>query len=171
MEEKVKRKIKVLDCTLRDGGCVNNFNFGNAYIQKIKAGLEESKVDIIECGYIDEKNGSYTGRTQYADNLAIRNVLTIKRNGTLYVAMFDYGKFDPAKLVLRTEDDIDGIRIAFHKKDWQSALKAAETVQEKGYQVFIQPMLILRYSDSEILELVQAVNTQLPQAGSILYCR
>lgn len=160
----MKKNIQVLDCTLRDGGCVNDFNFGDTYIQKIKAGLENSRVDIIECGYIDAKNGSQTGRTQYIDDLAIRNVLTSKQSGTLYVAMFDYGKFDPANLAPRTEGSIDGIRIAFHKKDWQNALNAAGIVQEKGYRVFIQPMLILRYSDSEILELTQAVNTQLPQA-------
>jgi len=160
----MKKKIQVLDCTLRDGGCVNDFNFGDAYIQKIKAGLEQSRVDIIECGYIDEKNGSQSGRTQYIDDLAIKTVLKNKQSGTLYVAMFDYGKFDPAKLTPRTDGSIDGIRIAFHKKDWQNALNAARTAQEKGYRVFLQPMLILRYTDSEILKLVQAVNTQLPQA-------
>ena len=46
--------LKVLDVTLRDGGCVNDFNFGQTYMEKILAAQEASGVDIIEMGYIDE---------------------------------------------------------------------------------------------------------------------
>ena len=60
-------KITVLDVTLRDGGCVNNFNFGQAYMEKILKAQEESGVEMIEMGYIDEKNGSESGRTQYVN--------------------------------------------------------------------------------------------------------
>jgi len=158
------KDIRVLDCTLRDGGCVNDFNFGTTYIQQIRQGLEQSKVDIIECGYIDEKNGTESGRTQFINDLAIKKVIADKRLGTLYVAMFDYGKFDPNKLLPKADDTIDGIRIAFHKKDWIEAIRAAKIVYAKGYRVFIQPMLILRYNDAEILELIQSVNMELPHA-------
>ena len=51
-------KITVLDVTLRDGGCVNNFNFGQVYMEKILKAQEESGVEMTEMGYIDEKNGS-----------------------------------------------------------------------------------------------------------------
>ena len=50
--------LKVLDVTLRDGGCVNNFNFGQAYMEKILEAQETSGIDIIEMGYIDENKGS-----------------------------------------------------------------------------------------------------------------
>ena len=163
----MRKNIRILDCTLRDGGCINNFNFGDTCIQQIKSGLEQSKINIIECGYIDEKNGSPEGRTQYIDDRAMNHALKSKRRDTLYVAMFDHGKFDPARLSSRTKSSIDGIRVAFHKKDWRNALKSAKTVLEKGYCVFIQPMLILRYSDSEIIELVQTVNDKLPQAEAL----
>ena len=56
--------IKVLDVTLRDGGCVSDFNFGQAYMDQILSGLEKSGVDIIELGYLDVKKGSVQGRTQ-----------------------------------------------------------------------------------------------------------
>ena len=51
------RKLKILDVTLRDGGCVNDFNFGKFYMNKILNALEESKIDYIELGYIDENKG------------------------------------------------------------------------------------------------------------------
>ena len=44
--------IKVLDCTLRDGGYINSWNFGNNAIHGIIKNLEEAKIDIIECGFI-----------------------------------------------------------------------------------------------------------------------
>ena len=56
--------LKVLDVTLRDGGCVNNFNFGQVYMEKILEAQEASGVDVIEMGYIDDTNGSESGRTQ-----------------------------------------------------------------------------------------------------------
>ena len=43
---------KVLDCTLRDGGYCNDWNFGSDNIKKITAGLCEANVDIIECGFL-----------------------------------------------------------------------------------------------------------------------
>lgn len=45
-------QIKLLDCTLRDGGYVNNWEFGEQAISDIKENLELSGADIIELGFI-----------------------------------------------------------------------------------------------------------------------
>ena len=42
--------ISVLDCTLRDGGYVNNWSFGQEAICGVIGGLEESGVNILELG-------------------------------------------------------------------------------------------------------------------------
>ena len=47
--------IKILDCTLRDGGYVNNWEFSKSQISKIVSALEKSNIDIIELGYLDDK--------------------------------------------------------------------------------------------------------------------
>lgn len=74
--------LKVLDVTLRDGGCVNNFNFGQIYMKEILKAQEESGIDIIELGYIDEKNGTESGRTQYVNDQVISQcILKQKKNG------------------------------------------------------------------------------------------
>ena len=111
-------RLKVLDVTLRDGGCVNDFNFGQPYMEKILAAQEASGVDIIEMGYIDEKNGAVSGRTQYISEQVIPQcIMKRKKPGVTYVAMMDYGRFDVDKLLPRTDKDIDVIRMAFHKKN------------------------------------------------------
>lgn len=157
--------IKVLDVTLRDGGCVNNFDFGKVYMEKILAAEEKAGIDIIELGYIDEKFGSYHDRTQYINEMAIKeSILFNKKNNISYVSMIDYGKYNFKTLEKRTSNGIDGIRLAFHKKDWKNAVLAGEIIIEKGYDLYIQPMITLRYEEEELLELIAAVNRKLPGA-------
>lgn len=159
------KSLCVLDCTLRDGGCVNDFNFGEDNMYAIIESLEASGVDIIECGYIDENKGSQKGRTQFIDERAIQETLLgHKKPGIQYVAMIDYGKFECKRLSPCTNESIDGIRMAFHKKDLHSMIAMGKTIIDKGYKLFIQPMAIMRYSDAEILELISMVNHELPQA-------
>lgn len=158
--------LKVLDVTLRDGGCVNDFNFGQSYMEKILAAQEASGVDVIEMGYIDQNKGSTSCRTQYINEQVIPQcILKNKKPGVTYVAMMDYGKFDVDKLAVRTPDGIDGIRMAFHKKNRFDIIPMGRKIIEKGYQFYIQPMLTLRYSDAELLELIDLVNRELPDAS------
>ena len=158
--------LKVLDVTLRDGGCVNDFNFGQTYMEKILAAQEASGVDVIEMGYIDENKGSASGRTQYINEQVIPQcILKHKKPGVTYVAMMDYGKFDVNKLATRTENGIDGIRMAFHKKNRLDIIPLGRKIMEKGYQFYIQPMITLRYSDAELLGLIDLVNKELPDAA------
>lgn len=158
--------LRVLDVTLRDGGCVNDFNFGQSYMEKILASLEAAGVDVIELGYIDEKNGSSEGRSQYINEKVIPEcILKNKKPGITYVAMMDYGKFDIEKFGPKTDDGIDGIRLAFHKKNRYDIIPLGRKLIEKGYKFFIQPMITLRYSDAELLELIELVNKDLPDAA------
>lgn len=160
-----EKRISVLDVTLRDGGCVNNFNFGQVYMDDILAAQESSGVEYIELGYLDEINGSLYGRTQYCSVEAITdNFFKEKKDGVCYLTMMDYGKFDPNKLPERDDGSIDGIRLAFHKKDVNKIKESGRIILDKGYMLFIQPMITLRYSDRELLDLIDMVNEYLPDA-------
>ena len=157
--------LKVLDVTLRDGGCVNDFNFGQTYMEKILSAQEASGVDVIEMGYIDENKGSSSGRTQYINESVIpETILKHKKHGVTYVAMMDYGKFNVDNLHSRTENGIDGIRMAFHKMNRTDIISIGRKIIDKGYKFYIQPMITLRYSDTELLELINMVNEHLPDA-------
>lgn len=161
------RRISVLDVTLRDGGCVNDFNFGTDYMRGILSSLESSRVDYIELGYIDDKKGAKTGRTKYINEKVIPSALDlVKKPGTVYLAMMDFGKFNPLCLSRCDGKGIDGIRLAFHKKDWDAAIDSGRIILEKGYKLFIQPMLTMHYSDDEMSELVERVNSMLPAASA-----
>lgn len=154
--------ISVLDVTLRDGGCVNNFDFGHTYMEKILAAQENAGIDIIELGYLDEIDGSSQGRTKYKNEKVITQYfLRHKKPETTYVAMIDFGKFDVYQLKKRENSDIDGIRLAFHKKDRFEAIKWGKAIISKGYELYLQPMITLRYSDDELKDFIECVNREL----------
>lgn len=158
--------INVLDVTLRDGGCVNDFNFGQNYMEQILNALESSKVEYIELGYIDQYKGTEQGRTQYCNEKVISQFfLKSKKPNITYVAMMDYGKFDVNLLDYNNGEGIDGIRVAFHKKNRYDIISLGRQIIDKGYKFFIQPMITLRYSDKELLELIEIVNRELPDAS------
>ena len=161
------RKIELVDVTLRDGGIVINFDFGLARMQKIKAALEASGVEYIETGYIDEKKGSPEGRTCFDSELAIERTLLSggKKPGVQYFAMIDYGAFDVRKLQPRSDGGIDGIRLAFHKENWEAAIEWGKIILSKGYDLYIQPMVSMRYTDEEYRQLIRVCNTELAGAA------
>ena len=160
------RRIELVDVTLRDGGIVINFDYGMERMQKIKATLEESGVEYIETGYIDEKKGSPEGRTCFDNEVSIEKSLlsTGKKPGVTYFAMIDYGTFDVNKLQTRDANGIDGIRLAFHKENWEASIAWGKVIMSKGYDLYIQPMVSMRYTDEEYKHLIQVCNTELAGA-------
>ena len=68
--------IRLLDCTLRDGGYINNWDFGAENIKKIIKKLAEAKVDIIECGYVSRKEKENRESTMFASFAQIDALLS-----------------------------------------------------------------------------------------------
>ncbi len=80
--------------------------------------------------------------------------------------MIDYGTFDVTKLRNRTLQGIDGIRLAFHKEHWKDAIEWGKIILQKGYRLYIQPMVSMRYTDEEYRELFGVCNRELPEASA-----
>lgn len=161
-------KVSVLDATLRDGGCVIDFNFGNKYIQDILNALEKSEVEYIELGYIDFEGDKSGDRTKYkSENVIYEKILWNKKSNIEYLAMIDYGKYNIESLEECNPKGIDGIRLAFHKRDWEQAILLGKNIMSKGYKLYVQPMITLRYSDKELLELIEYVNKIIPDVSGV----
>ena len=162
------RAIEVLDCTLRDGGYCNQWEFGCNNIKKIISGLNSAGIEISECGFLTQSVTYVPGVTKFASVDQMAEFLPEKRDGKLYVAMMNYGEYNLTTLPEHDGTSIDGIRVAFHKKNWKDALKICKEIKEKGYLVFIQPMVSLSYSDEEFLEMIRCVNEFEPYAFYIV---
>lgn len=161
-------KIHVLDCTLRDGGYCNNWNFGLENSKKIISSLEESNIDVIECGFLTEKVDFNSDVTKFNNLEQIKDFLPKKNKNTLYVAMINYGEFDVKSLPICDGKTLDGMRVAFHKKNVDEALKDCSILKSKGYKVFVQPMVSLCYTDEEFLSLIHKTNDLNPYAFYIV---
>lgn len=163
----MKDRIYVLDSTLRDGGYCNNWEFGYENQKKIVSGLKESNVDIIECGILS--NGNFTKDvSRYSDINDALGILPKKKGNTLFVLLMNYGDYDVENLPEYKSGGIDGIRIAFHKKDMEGVLNTIKKIMKKKYKVFIQPMVTSTYSVDEYVDLLKATNEINPYAFYIV---
>ena len=161
-------KVKVLDCTLRDGGYCNEWNFGFENTRQIISGLVESGVEIIECGFLTNRVTYDKNITKFTELEQLRGVVSAKHSEQMYVCMMNYGEYNVDDLPECSDTAIDGIRLAFHKKDMLPSLELCEKIKDKGYKVFIQAMVSLNYSDEEFLDLIRRVNELEPYSFYIV---
>ena len=74
-------KIKILDCTLRDGGYINNWEFPIYATKKIITSLIDAKIEIIECGFLNQKIGTGFNSTLFNDFFQVNELIdSIDRN-------------------------------------------------------------------------------------------
>ncbi len=160
--------MRVLDCTLRDGGYCNEWHFGENNIKKIIEGLTESGVNIIECGFLTNKIPHNSDITKFNHIEELTKFIPKNHEGKIYCCMINYGEYNLADIRECDNSSIDAIRVAFHRKDMIAALDFCRGVKEKGYKCFVQAMVSLNYSDEEFLELIRRVNAINPYAFYIV---
>lgn len=161
-------KRNILDCTLRDGGYINNWKFSNAMTKFILKSLVLGRVDYVECGYISNTK-KIDGESTYFENFDQINALireVYSEVGTdfqpTFCIMLNRGEYDVNDMPICHEDSfVKDIRFAFHKKDLHQAYEDTKILLDKGYQVFAQPMVTQLYSDLELLETITLFN-ELP---------
>ena len=157
-------KIGILDCTLRDGGYVNSFDFGEKGIKRIIKKLTGGGIDIIECGFL--MNKPYDANKTIFNDVALisRFMPSEKKGDSMYVAMIALGDIPIEMIEERKDGYIDGIRVTFHKHQIKEALDFIKKIKNKGYKVFIQPVGTTSYTDEELLDLVKMANEIMPFA-------
>ena len=159
--------IKILDCTLRDGGYVNNWEFGFENIQKIIDNLTKSKVDYIECGFL--KNIEYNKNLSLFDKVSRLNdfIFDYQNLKTKYCLMLNYGDIELSQIEKNQNTNIF-LRLCFKKDDLDNALEFSKKLIEKEYDVFLALMHIHKYSKNDLEKLVQKINKINPKALSIV---
>ena len=161
--------IQLLDCTLRDGGYLNDWKFGKRNLISIFERLADSGVDIIEIGFLDERRPFDTERSIMPDTKSADAIFgTLDKKKSMVVGMIDYGTCSIRKLSLCEDSFLDGIRVIFKKHLMHEAMDFCRQVKEMGYKVFSQLVSITTYSDEELLELIKLVNDVKPYAVSMV---
>lgn len=156
------KRIQVLDCTLRDGGYCNQWRFGQENIRHIINGLLMANIDYIECGYLTDQAEYDADKTIFTNVKQLESILPNAKTGVPFLAMVNYGECAIENMPDCKETNIDGIRVAFHKKDYHEAVDFCRELKRKGYMLFIQPMVSMSYSEDEFLDLIHEVNRLEP---------
>lgn len=157
-------KVSVLDCTLRDGGYINQFSFGKSSISRIISNLVDSKIEIIECGFL-KKDAKDLDKTLFSSIEQINEYLPLQVSSEyMFVAMIAYGDIPIENISKFSGHGVSGIRLTFHQHEIDGAVEFAKELIIKGYKVFIQPVGTNTYTDSMLLELVERTNKLNPFA-------
>ncbi len=159
------KRVSLLDCTLRDGGWMNDFEFGKEGIVELQDCLDCAGIEYIEVGYLDEAKGSTEGRSMYSSFDAL--IKNDKRNQAVYLLMVDYGKYPLEQVPYCESVNIDGIRVCFHKKDAKEAVSYGKALSEKGYRIWMQPMVCHRYTEEEFVWLLEMIQKDIPKVEGV----
>jgi 4-hydroxy 2-oxovalerate aldolase len=148
--------MKILDCTLRDGGYINNWRFNEDFIKNLSEQLELCNVDLVEIGFINKTNNyrnKIVGNTRILTENDINN---FKKFNFKKAVMADFS--DINNDILKKKIDIDLIRVAFHKKDLKSALEKCKEIKELGYSVSANAMAVTNYNKEDLIYLIEKIN-------------
>lgn len=163
----MNNKIHILDCTLRDGGYVNDWEFDSNLAKGVIDGLYESGIRVIEIGIMGI--GGEAGKsTKFSSFKDAEPLLENRKKDCKYAIMINQTGFENFDIPNRSDKTVDIIRLAYFKREIHDAMIFAKSLKDKGYEVFLQAMATFMYSDDEIDDMLKKVNDLKPQAFYIV---
>ena len=153
----VREDIKVFDCTIRDGGLVNNYHFSDAFVKAHYETCVAAGVDYMEIG----KNVSPTvmsvdeyGPWNFCKEEDIRRIVGENKTNMKIAVMSDIGRSLKEELRPKSESVVDMIRIATYIHQIPAAIELIQDAHEKGYETTVNIMAISKSFDDELDEVL-----------------
>jgi 4-hydroxy 2-oxovalerate aldolase len=153
----VREDIKVFDCTIRDGGLVNNYHFSDAFVKAHYETCVAAGVDYMEIG----KNVSPTimsvdeyGPWNFCKEEDIRRIVGENKTNMKIAVMADIGRTLKEELIPKSESVVDMIRIATYIHQIPAAIELIEDAHAKGYETTVNIMAISKSFDDELDEVL-----------------
>lgn len=146
--------IKVVDCTIRDGGLVNNFYFEDDFVRNLYTANVAAGVDYMEFGYKASKeifDVKEFGKWKFCDEQDIRDIVGDNNTDLKISVMADVGRTDYKKDIIPKQDSvIDMIRIATYINTIPAAVEMINYCADMGYETTINIMAISTAAESEL---------------------
>lgn len=158
-----REKIKVLDCTIRDGGLINNHDFDTRFVRQVYKAISEAGVDYMEIGYKNSKrlfSSKEFGRWKFCDDQDIKNVIDGIKSETKISVMVDVDRVDIADIKERKDSPVDMIRVASYVKDIDKAIFLVNHFADKGYETTVNIMAVSRALDNELTEALEQLEKE-----------
>ncbi len=128
--------IKLLDCTVRDGGYLNNWDLTDDEFLSILNTAHEAQIDYFEIGYRSKEQG---GRFRRCLESELGDIIK-KANFSNALVMLNCSEFQEELFTGANKDFITTVRVACHSYELIQGIKITETLLDKGYKVFLHLM-------------------------------
>jgi len=151
---------KILDCTIRDGGLVNNWDFSVEFVRDLYLSLNAAGVEVMEVGYKNSPKllkGGDSGPWRFLHEDILRQAIPHKMD-TKLSALVDVGRVDEDDILPKAESMLDIIRVACYIKDVDKALELVQKFHDKGYETTINIMALSHVMENELVEALREIN-------------
>jgi len=159
-----REELKVLDCTIRDGGLINNYHFSDDFVKAIYAATAAAGVDYMEIGKKLCESDEYTrekfGKWNFCDEDDIRAVVESYEGDyhpTLAV-MYDVGRVDTDSLPPVDQSVIGMIRTACYVHQIDAGLDLVKRCKDLGYETTLNIMAPSAAIEKDLIEGLQEIN-------------
>ena len=156
-------QIKVIDCTIRDGGLMNNSYFTFETVRAIYKAVCASGVDIVEIGYRNSKkmfSPDKYGVWRFCDDDLLKKLVDGIETKIKLAVMQDAHKAFAEDMLPKEQSVVDMVRVATYVKDIDKAIKLANNASDLGYEATINVMAISHARDRELDEAIQQVEEE-----------
>jgi 4-hydroxy 2-oxovalerate aldolase len=159
-----RKEIKVLDCTIRDGGLINNYQFGTDFVKTVYRAACDSGVDYVELGKKLAESDDYTrdkwGPWNFCDDDDLRSVIDSHptENPPGVAVMYDVGRVDLSALQAADASPVDMIRTACYVADIDKGLDLVKRTKDLGYETTLNIMAPSVAIETDLVEGLVQVN-------------
>jgi len=158
-----REKIKVLDCTIRDGGLMNNHKFDLRLVREVYKALSAAGVDYMEMGYKNSKelfSPKEYGAWKFCEDDDIKKVIDGIASKTKISVMVDVGRVNVDDIKPRKNSPVSMIRVASYVKEIDKAIYLVNHFADKGYETTVNIMAVSKALDNELTEALQQLENE-----------
>ena len=149
-----RKEIKVLDCTIRDGGLINNHYFTDEFVRAVYKSLTQAGVDYMELGYRSSRklfSPKEYGDWKYCDDEKIREITDGIESNVKLSIMVDAHRVEEQQFLPVDESPVDVIRAATYVKDIDKAITLTNKCHDLGYETTVNIMAISKEIEPDII--------------------
>ncbi len=165
-----REAIKVLDCTVRDGGLINDHYFDDHFVRAVYEAVSASGVDYMEIGYKCSKkimSPDKFGKWKFCEEDEIKKAIKGIESNTKLSVMVDVGRVEKEEILPCKDSVVDMIRVATYVKDIDKAIDLVNDAVDKGYEGTVNIMAISRALDNELDEALDQLERE--SKASVVY--
>ena len=158
-----REQIKVLDCTVRDGGLINNHDFDFDFVRAVYNAVSAAGLDYMEIGYKNSRklfSSQEYGPWKFCDDDDIKRVIEGIESQTKISVMVDVGRVDMDDVKPASQSPVDMVRVAAYVKDIDKAIFMVNQFADKGYETTINIMAISRDQGPELDEALHQIEKE-----------